>query len=62
MTTRRSGRITGTALSILGLLALLSGGCEKGDVLAPSDSVPLGIRPKRPSRVSRGPVGVRTVK
>ena len=39
MTTRRSGRITGTALSILGLLALLSGGCEKGDVLAPSDSV-----------------------
>ena len=29
---------------------------------APSATVPSGIRPNRPSRVSRGPLGVRTVK
>ena len=39
MTTRTSSRITGTALITLGLLAAISGGCEKGDILAPSDGV-----------------------
>jgi hypothetical protein len=38
MTTQRRGRLAGAALVVLGLLAAIAPGCEKGDVLAPPDA------------------------
>lgn len=39
MTTTWNRRVTGAAIFILAVLAAGAGGCEKGDVLAPTDSV-----------------------